>query len=165
MITVGTLPREAMTPRMTTSPQRVTLLRMASWPSARMVTSPNLGDFAKEGNVAITSTSAKRELLLTKEISIMDCSFTNWDEVAKDGNLAIDGNLAEVKQLIPGRQRCHKRQLYWERMFAFTMATDLAEVGQHCQEGSFATKSACSKGGGIAKDGKLRRGLQLHQGG
>jgi hypothetical protein len=37
----------------------------------------NVGNFAKEGNVAMTSTSAKRALLLTKAISAMECGFPN----------------------------------------------------------------------------------------
>jgi hypothetical protein len=59
----------------------------------------NVGDFAKEGNVAMTSTSAKRALLLTKAISATECGFPNGVEVAKGGTLAIDGNLAKGKQL------------------------------------------------------------------
>jgi hypothetical protein len=57
----------------------------------------NVGNFAKEGNVAMTSASAKRVLFLTKALSATECSFANGVEVAKDGTLAIDGNLAKGK--------------------------------------------------------------------
>ncbi len=58
-----------------------------------------VGGFAKRGNVAMTSASAKRVLLLTKALSATECSIANGVEGAKDGTLAIDGDLAEGKQL------------------------------------------------------------------
>ncbi len=58
-----------------------------------------VGDFAKEGNVAMTSASAKRVTLLTKALSAMECSIANGFEGAKDGTLATDGDLAEGERL------------------------------------------------------------------
>jgi hypothetical protein len=58
-----------------------------------------VGDFAKEGDVTMTSASAKRVLLLTKALFTMECSVANGVEGAKDGTLAIDGDLDEQKRL------------------------------------------------------------------
>jgi hypothetical protein len=58
-----------------------------------------VGNFAKEGNVAMTSTFAKRVSLLTTALSAMECSVANGVEGAKDGTLATDGDLAKGKQL------------------------------------------------------------------
>jgi hypothetical protein len=58
-----------------------------------------VGNFAKEGDVAMMSASAKRVLLLTKVLSAMKCSIANGVEGAKDGTLATGGDLAKGKQL------------------------------------------------------------------
>ena len=55
----------------------------------------NVGNFAKEGNVAMTSASAKRVLLLTTALFAMECSVANGVEGAKDGTLATDRDLAK----------------------------------------------------------------------
>jgi hypothetical protein len=58
-----------------------------------------VGNFAKEGDVAMTSASAKRVSLLTMALSAMECSVANGVEGAKDGTLATDGDLAKGKRL------------------------------------------------------------------
>jgi hypothetical protein len=68
----------------------------------------NVANFAKEGNVAMSSASAKRVSMLTKALSAMECSFPNGVEGAKDGTLAIDGNLAKGKRLRQGGQCYHE---------------------------------------------------------
>jgi hypothetical protein len=60
------------------------------------------GDFAKEGDVAITSAPAKGVSLLTTALSVTECSIVNGVEGAKDGTLATDGDLAEGKQVRQG---------------------------------------------------------------
>jgi hypothetical protein len=45
----------------------------------------NVGNFAKEGNVAMTSASAKRVSMLKKPLSAMECSFANEVEGDKNG--------------------------------------------------------------------------------
>ncbi len=61
-----------------------------------------VGNFAKEGNAAMTSASAKRAMLLTMALSATECSVANGVEGAKDGTLATDGDLAKGKQLRQG---------------------------------------------------------------
>jgi hypothetical protein len=61
-----------------------------------------VGNFAKEGNVAMTSASAKRVLLLTMAFSATECSIANGVEGAKDGTLATDGDLAKGMRLRQG---------------------------------------------------------------
>ncbi len=58
-----------------------------------------VGNFSKEGNVAMTNASAKRVSLLTMALSATECSVANGVEGAKDGTLATDGDLAKGKQL------------------------------------------------------------------
>ncbi len=62
-----------------------------------------VGNFAKEGVVAMMSASAKRVSLLTTALSATECSIVNGVEGAKDGTLATDGDLAEGKQWRQGR--------------------------------------------------------------
>ncbi len=54
MMTAAILPRKAISPRMTTLTWRVTLPRMAYWPSPWKMTLPKMGNFAKEGNFDTT---------------------------------------------------------------------------------------------------------------
>jgi hypothetical protein len=58
-----------------------------------------VGNFAKEGDVAMMSASAKRVSLLTTALSATECIVANGMEGAKDGTLATDGDLAKGKQL------------------------------------------------------------------
>jgi hypothetical protein len=125
----------------------------------------NVGNFAKEGNVAMMSASAKRVLLLTKALSAMKCSFANGVEGAKDGTLAIDGDLAKGKQLQQGRQCYHERNFAEGGCLPSPWQSTLLKLENIAKDGNCATKGTCAKGGVIAKDGKLRQGLQLHQGG
>jgi hypothetical protein len=92
----------------------------------------NVGGFAKKGNVAMMSASAKWVSMLTRPLSAMECSFANGVGGANDGTLAIDSNLAKGKQLCQGGQ-CYHEGNFARQMFAFTMAINLAEVGKHCQ--------------------------------
>ncbi len=61
-----------------------------------------VGNFAKEGDVAMTIASAKRVSLLTTALFAMECSIANGVEGAKDSTLATDGDLAKGKQLQQG---------------------------------------------------------------
>ena len=106
----------------------------------------NVGNFANKGDVAMTSATAKRALLLTKSISAMECSVSNGIEVAKDGTLAIDGNLVKGQRLCQGGQSYHEGQLYRGQMFAFTTAINFAEDGQHCQGGQLCHKGHLCQG-------------------
>jgi hypothetical protein len=106
----------------------------------------NVGNFPKEGDVSMTSASAKRALLLTKAISATKCGFVNGVEVAKDGTLAIDGDLAKGKKLHQGGQCYHEGQLCRGRLIAFTMAINFAEVGKHFQGGQLCHKGRLFQG-------------------
>ncbi len=124
-----------------------------------------MGNFAKEGDVAMTSTSAKRVSLPTKTLSATDCSIANGVEDAKDGTLAIDKDLDEGKQSHQGGQCYHERNFAGDRCLPSPPQSTLLKLVNIAKDGNCATRGACAKGGVIAKDGKLRRGLQLHQGG
>ncbi len=54
-----------------------------------------VGDFAKEGDVAMTSASANRVSLLTMALSAIKCSIANGVVGAKDGTLATDRDLVK----------------------------------------------------------------------
>jgi hypothetical protein len=58
-----------------------------------------VGNFAKEGDVSMTSAFAKRVSLLTKALSATECSIADGVEGDKDGTLATDMDLAKGKRL------------------------------------------------------------------
>ncbi len=58
-----------------------------------------VGNFAKESDVTMMSTSAKRVSLLTTALSATECRIANGVEGAKDGTLATDRDLAKRKRL------------------------------------------------------------------
>ncbi len=68
MIIAGTAPRKVMLPRATTLPRRATLTRTADWPSAWKAMSPKMGNFAKEGKVAMKSALVRGCILADKGI-------------------------------------------------------------------------------------------------
>jgi hypothetical protein len=127
-------------------------LRSSSWDGD--ITT--VGDFAKEGNVAMTSASAKRVSLLTKALSAMECSVANGVEGAKDGTLAIDRDLAEGKRLHRGGQCYHERNFARDGCLPSRGQSNWLNLANIAKDGNCAIKGACAKGGVIAKDGKLR---------
>jgi hypothetical protein len=98
MILTGTLPRKVMLPArpLCTKEDLAEDGRLAFSLDGDIIT---VGNFAKEGDVTMTSASAKRVLLLTTALSAMECSIANGVEGAKDGTLATDRDLAKGKQL------------------------------------------------------------------
>ena len=103
--------------------------------------------------------------MLTRTLSAMECSFANGVEGAKDGTLAIDGNLAKGKQLRQGGQGYHEENFAGDGCLPSPRQSTLLKLANIAKDSNCATKGACAKGGVITKDGKLRQGLQLHQGG
>ncbi len=98
MIPAGTPPRKVMSPAQPLCNKEDLAKdgRLAFSSDGDITT---VGDFAKEGDVAMTSASPKRVSLLTTALSAMECSIANGVEGAKNGTLATDGDLAKGKQL------------------------------------------------------------------
>ena len=103
--------------------------------------------------------------MLTRTLSATECSFANGVEGAKDGTLAIDGDLAEGKQLRQGRQCYHEENFAEDGCLPSPWQSTLLKLANIAKDGNCATKGACAKGGVIALDRKPHQGLQLHQGG
>jgi hypothetical protein len=103
--------------------------------------------------------------MLTRTRSATECSFANGVEGAKDGTLAIDGDLAEGKQLRQGRQGYHEENFAGDGCLPSPRQSTLLKLANIAKDSNCATKGACAEGGVIAKDRKPRQGLQLHQGG
>jgi hypothetical protein len=103
--------------------------------------------------------------MLTRTRFAIECSFVNGVEGAKDGTLAIDGNLAKGKQLRQGGQGYHEENFAGDGCLPSPRQSTLLKLASIAKDGNCATKGACAEGGVIAKDGKPRQGLQLHQGG
>ncbi len=103
--------------------------------------------------------------MLTRTLSATECSFANGVDGAKDGTLAIDGNLVKGKQLRQGRQCYHEENFARDGCLPSPRQSILLKLANIAKDGNCATKGTCAEGGVIAKDGKLRQGLQLHQGG
>jgi hypothetical protein len=102
--------------------------------------------------------------MLTRTRSAMECSFANGVEGAKDGTLAIDGNLAERKLLRQGGQGYHEVNFARDGCLPSPRQLTLLKLANIAKDGNCATKGACAEGGVIAKDRKPYQGLQLHQG-
>jgi hypothetical protein len=103
--------------------------------------------------------------MLTRTLSAMECSFANGVEGAKDGTLAIDGNLDKQKQLRQGGQCYHEENFAGDGCLPSPWQSTLLKLANIAKDGKCATKGTCAEGGVIAKDGKPRQWLQLHQGG
>jgi hypothetical protein len=129
-----------MLPRMTTSPQWVTWPRTAGWPSARMVTSSMWATLPRS-NVAMTSATTKRVLMLTRTHSAMEGSFANGVEGAKDGTLAIDGDLAKGKQLRQGGQGYHEENFARDGCLPSPRQSTLLKLANIAKDGNCATNA------------------------
>jgi hypothetical protein len=103
--------------------------------------------------------------MLTRTLSATECSFANGVEGAKDGTLAIDGDLAKGRQLRQGGQGYHEENFAADGCLPSPRQSTLLKLANIAKDGNCTTKGACAKGGVITKDGKPHQGLQLHQGG
>jgi hypothetical protein len=118
------------------------------------------GKVVRKGGLATKKDYEKKKKKKKKK----ECSFANGVEGAKDGTLAIDGDLAKGEKLRRGGQGYHEENFAGDRCLPSPWQSTLLKLANIAKDGNCATKGNCAEGGVIAKDGKPCQGLQLHQG-